>query len=176
MEIYQYKKNSSLKPSLISKNTLESPLLTYWLMFLCLLCCWHRTKYFYLEDILKNKQHTLLNIFCSQNRLRNGWVRGHSNNTWHFGGGGVRDCVNKRHKGEGRYFQKCRVTFFWQKIDFFHSLWRHFRPISGLLSVKNNLSQHTGGGGDPCLCHQMTQGGGESKIGQKSVTYYLNGP
>ncbi len=25
-------------------------------------------------------------------------------------------------------------------------------------------------------CHKMTQGEGGSKIGQKSVTYYLNGP
>jgi len=29
----------------------------------------------------------------------------------------------------------------------------------------------------PSQCHQMTHGGGGwSKIGQKSVTYYLNGP
>jgi len=35
-------------------------------------------------------------------------------------------------------------------------------------------------GGGPCQCHQMTHGAGASgggvKIGQKSVTYYLNGP
>jgi hypothetical protein len=36
------------------------------------------------------------------------------------------------------------------------------------------VTSHGGpGGGGPCQCHQMTQG--ESKIGQKSVTYYLNG-
>ncbi len=39
---------------------------------------------------------------------------------------------------------------------------------------KNHTSRHTPGGGGTGQCHQMTQGG--SKIGQKSVTYYLNGP
>jgi len=34
------------------------------------------------------------------------------------------------------------------------------------------------GWGGPSKCHKMTLGGGGegSKIGQKSVTYYLNGP
>jgi hypothetical protein len=39
--------------------------------------------------------------------------------------------------------------------------------------VKRKLSRHTGG---PSQCHQMTHGGAGPKIGQKSVTYYLNGP
>jgi len=44
-----------------------------------------------------------------------------------------------------------------------------------MLSVKLKLSRHKGGGSKQC--HQMTQGGGGgSKIGQKSVKYYLNGP
>jgi hypothetical protein len=45
--------------------------------------------------------------------------------------------------------------------------------------LKNlNVTSHTGGGGGGGTgqCHQMTQGGRGSKIGQKSVTYYLNGP
>ncbi len=33
-----------------------------------------------------------------------------------------------------------------------------------------------GVGGGPSQCHQMTQGGGGPKLGQKSVTYHLNGP
>jgi len=32
------------------------------------------------------------------------------------------------------------------------------------------------GQGGPSQCHQMTNGEGGPKIGQKSVTYYLNGP
>jgi hypothetical protein len=41
-----------------------------------------------------------------------------------------------------------------------------------------NVMSHRGGGGGPCQFHQMTHGGGGggSKIAQKSVTYYLNGP
>jgi hypothetical protein len=39
------------------------------------------------------------------------------------------------------------------------------------------MSRHTlGGGGGTGQCHQMTQGGEGSKIGEKSITYYLNGP
>jgi len=46
-----------------------------------------------------------------------------------------------------------------------------------MFSEKCKLSRHTQGGGSPSQCHQMTHGGGEgSKIGQKSVTFYLNGP
>ncbi len=42
---------------------------------------------------------------------------------------------------------------------------------------KNKMKCHTGGGGGGTeQCHQMTKRGGESKISQKSVTYYLNGP
>ena len=38
------------------------------------------------------------------------------------------------------------------------------------------MSRHMGGGARQC--HQMSHGGGGggSKIGQKSVMYYLNGP
>jgi hypothetical protein len=32
------------------------------------------------------------------------------------------------------------------------------------------------GGGGLSQCHQMTHGGGGSKLGQTSVTCYLNGP
>jgi len=46
-----------------------------------------------------------------------------------------------------------------------------------MFSVNENCHVTPGGGGGcPSQCHQMTQGGGGSKIGQKSVTYYLNGP
>ncbi len=39
------------------------------------------------------------------------------------------------------------------------------------------MSRHIGGGGGQQPCHQMSHGGGwGSKIGLKSVTYYLNGP
>jgi len=36
------------------------------------------------------------------------------------------------------------------------------------------VTSHQGGG--PHQCHQMSHGEGGSKIGQKSVTYFLNGP
>jgi hypothetical protein len=39
-----------------------------------------------------------------------------------------------------------------------------------------SVTSQQGGEGSCCQCHQMTIGEGGSKIGQKSVTYYLNGP
>jgi len=50
----------------------------------------------------------------------------------------------------------------------------HKKPFLAMFSVKRKLSRHPGG---PSQCHQMTHGGGArglSKIGQKSVKYYLN--
>ena len=36
------------------------------------------------------------------------------------------------------------------------------------------MSRHTGEGGGTVQYHQISHGGGGSKIGQKSVTFYLN--
>ena len=48
---------------------------------------------------------------------------------------------------------------------------------SALLRGHSNNTWHSrGGGGGSRQCHQMSHGGGGSKIGLKSVTYYLNGP
>ncbi len=38
------------------------------------------------------------------------------------------------------------------------------------------VTSHPGGGGSWSQCQQMTMGEGGSKIGQKYITYYLNGP
>jgi len=48
----------------------------------------------------------------------------------------------------------------------------------GYFLENQNVTSHRGGGGlggCPLQCHQMTHGEGGSKIGRKSVTYYLNG-
>ncbi len=85
-------------------------------------------------------------------------------------GVGARDCVTKYHKGEGGGQQKCQMIFFknWTHFGIFVSLKRSFlRKLNGV--------SYKGGGGQK-QCHQMTKRGRESKIGQKSVTYNLNGP
>jgi len=63
---------------------------------------------------------------------------------------------------------KCHVSFF---ASIFELNLTINTVENAMFSVKWNLSRHT----DPSQCHQMTHGGGGSKIGQKSVTYYLNG-
>jgi len=51
----------------------------------------------------------------------------------------------------------------------------NFVPKSYAFCKIKIVTSHRGG---PSQCHQMTHGGGRggSKIVQKSVTYYLNGP
>jgi hypothetical protein len=89
-------------------------------------------------------------------------VRDHSNNSWHFGGR-LRQC-HQWHKAE-EGFLKMSCDIFWGKNNFFHSFWRHFRPILGFKDVKNKLSRHTKGvgGGGPRQYYQMTHGEGGLK-------------
>ncbi len=64
-------------------------------------------------------------VECNQNLTAVVLLREHSNNSWHFEGGGS------------------------QKIDFFHSFWGHFRQVWSSWCQKLFITPHRGGGSAP---------------------------
>jgi len=103
--------------------------------------------------------------------------RVHSNNTWHSRGGGSRLCHQITH-GEGREGINQRVT--WDFFVLFLNNNFPFWDIYCLVSIffgKCHVTRKGGGPGvRPCVTKWHMGEGCVSKIGQKSVTNYLNGP
>jgi hypothetical protein len=95
------------------------------------------------------------------------------------GGGGTAQC-HQMTQGGGRGFAKVSRDIFSKNFEPYSSILACFKRFLGHYFWKNfNVTSHRGGGGGGTdQCHKMTQGGGGggSKITQKSVTYYLNGP
>jgi len=77
----------------------------------------------------------------------------------------------------GRGGSQSVTWHFFQNFELYSCFFDFFFEGKRLLFLQNqNVTSQRGKGG-ACQWHQMThRGGGGSKIGQKSVTYYLNGP
>ncbi len=89
------------------------------------------------------------------------------------GGGGYKKVPPNDTRG-GRGLGNVSCDIFSKILNFINVFWPAFLKEKSYFFWKTNC--HTRGGGGSCQCHQMAHGGGGSKIRQKSVTYYLNGP
>jgi len=126
-----------------------------------LLCFTNVKSHFRSKTIKTERSFKIWNGFRSYffpSFFINIFIRGHSNNMWHSKGVGVRDSVTKREGGQ----PKCHVSFFcFLKLNFTAKVFKSY----GYCKIKI-VTSHRGRGG-PSHCHQMTQGGVGSKIGQK---------